>query len=191
MAREFLPTHSSRGLYGGIARSISENEIFRTMTKGTTKNSSSQRYGSTTTRPRPVTPKRRRRPAVLMELTGHHHRAGRVPREIHLLVPGDGLGMARRIGLSHAHHLARRQLDQINRQVAEIRDVLHRTPYHIVGAALRRRRGHEDFLRPHRRPYDGFRRRADSVADVYRAAQFVRPDSHVFRFVFDQLAFEH
>src|SRR6202790_936277 len=171
MAREFLPTHSTKGLYGGIARSMSENEILRTMTKGTTKKSSSQRYGSTTTRPRPVTPKRRKRPAVLMELTGHHHRAGRVPRKVHLLVPGDRLGMARRIGLSHPHHLAGGQLDQINRQVAEIRDVRHRAPCHIVAAPLRRRRGHEDFLRPHRRPHDGFRRRADSVADVYRAPQ--------------------
>src|SRR5882724_4782570 len=137
MAREFLPTHSSRGLYGGIARSISENEIFRTMTKGTTKNSSSHRYGSTTTRPRPVTPKRRRRPAVLAELTGHHHRAGRVPREIHLLVPGNGLGVTRRIGLRHAHHLAGGQLDQIYRQVAEIRDVLHRAAHHVIGASRR------------------------------------------------------
>src|SRR5258707_15245608 len=143
MAREFLPAHSSKGLYGGIARSMSEKDIFRTMTKGTTKNSSSQRYGSTTTRPRPVTPKRRKRPAVLIGLTGHHHRAGRVPRQIHLLVPGDGLGMARRIGLSHAHHLAGGQLDQIDRQVAAIRDVLHRAPRHIV-RTLRQRRGHED-----------------------------------------------
>src|SRR6266404_9286170 len=135
MAREFLPTHSISGLYGGIARSMSENEIFRTMTKGTTKNSSSQRKGSTTTRPRPVTPKRRKRPAVLMEpmsrdrtSADHHHRAGRIPRQIHLLVPGDGLGMARGIGLSDAHHLAGGQLDQIDRQIAEIGDVLHRAP---------------------------------------------------------------
>src|ERR1700704_5152571 len=115
MAREFLPTHSSKGLYGGMARSMSEKDIFRTMTKGTTKNSSSHRYGSTTTRPRPVTPKRRKRPAVALELTGHHHRTGRVPGEIHLLVPGDGLGMTRGIGLRHAHHLARGQLDQVDR----------------------------------------------------------------------------
>src|ERR1700689_1773122 len=121
MAREFLPTHSSRGLYGGIARSMSEKDIFRTMTKGTTKNINSQRYGSTTTRPRPVTPKRRRCPAVLMELTGHHHRTGRVPREIHLLIPGNGLGMARGVRLGHAHHLAGGQFHQIDRQVAEIR----------------------------------------------------------------------
>src|SRR5277367_7019008 len=99
MAREFFPTHSSSGLYGGMARSMSENEIFSTMTNGTTKNSSSHKYGSTTTRPRPVTPKRRNAPTVPGELTGHHHRAGRVPRQIHLLVPGDGLGMPRRIGL--------------------------------------------------------------------------------------------
>src|SRR3984957_16896752 len=154
MAREFLPTHSSKGLYGGIARSMSENEIFRTMTKGTTKNSSSQRYGSATTRPRPVTPKRRKRPAVVTELTGHHHRAGRVPGEIHLLVPGDGLGVTRRVGLRHPHHLAGGQLDQVDRQVAKIRDVLHRTPCHVVGAS-RRGRGHEDFLGPHRSPHDG------------------------------------
>src|SRR4029077_14539278 len=98
MASEFLPTHSSRGLYGGIARSMSEKDIFSTMTKGTTKNSSSQRYGITTTSPRPVTPKRRRWPATVTELTGHHHRAGRVPGQGPLLVPGDGLGMPRRMG---------------------------------------------------------------------------------------------
>src|ERR1700737_922709 len=131
MAREFLPTHSNKGLYGGIARSMSENEIFKTMTKGATKKSSSHRYGITTTRPRPVSPKCIKYPAVLMELTGHHHRAGRVPAKIHLLVPGYGLGVTRRIGLSHAHHLAGGQLDQINRQVAEIGDVLHRAARHI------------------------------------------------------------
>src|SRR5258708_24445991 len=113
-----MPEQSSKGLSGGIARSMHEKDIFRTMTKGSTKNSSSQRYGSRTTRPRPVTAKRRKRPAVLIGLTGYHHRAGRVPRQIHLLVPGDGLGMARRIGLSHAHHLAGGQLDQIDRHVA-------------------------------------------------------------------------
>jgi hypothetical protein len=43
MASEFWPTHSSKGLYGGIARSTSENEILRTMTNGTTKNSISHR----------------------------------------------------------------------------------------------------------------------------------------------------
>src|SRR5579863_7350494 len=115
MAREFLPTHSSRGLYGGIARSMSEKEIFRTMTKGTTKNNSSHMYGSTTTKTRPVTPKRRKYPFVLTELTGHHHRAGRIPLQIHLLVPGDGLGMARRIGLGHAHDLAGGQLHEVDR----------------------------------------------------------------------------
>src|ERR1700735_4685994 len=110
-----------------MARSMSEKEIFRTMTKGTTKNSSSHRKGSTTTKPRPVTPHRRQIPTVLAELTGHHPRAGRIPGEIHLLVPGDGLGVARSVGLSHAHHLAGGQLDQIDRQVAEIGDVLHRS----------------------------------------------------------------
>src|SRR5580700_4924094 len=103
---------------------MSEKDIFKTMTKGTTKNSSSHRYGSATTRPRPVTPKRRKCPAVDAGLTGHHHRAGRVPREIHLLIPGDCLGMTRRIGLGHAHHLAGGQPDEIDGQVAEIGDVL-------------------------------------------------------------------
>src|SRR5580704_9319708 len=115
MAREFLPTHSSKGLYGGIARSMSENDIFRTMTNGTTKKSSSHRYGSTTTRPRPVTPKRRKYPAVVVELTGHHHRAGGVPRQIHLLIPGNRLGMARGIRLRHAHDFAGGQLHQVDR----------------------------------------------------------------------------
>src|ERR1700687_1387346 len=140
---------------------MSEKEIFRTITKGTTKNSSSHRYGSATTRPRPVTPKRRKYSAEFTELTGHHHRAGRVPREIHLLFPDDGLRVTRRIGLCDAHDLAGGQFDQINRQVAEIGNVLHRAAYHIVGA-LRRRRGHEDLLRPDGCPHDGLRRRADS-----------------------------
>src|SRR5450755_1362252 len=115
MAREFLPTHSSKGLYGGMARSMSEKDIFSTMTKGTTKNSSSHRYGSTTTSPRPVTPKRRKCPAAVMELTGHHHRAGRVPGQVHLLVPSDGLGMPRRIGLGHPHDFAGGQPHQVDR----------------------------------------------------------------------------
>src|SRR5450631_3858657 len=140
MASEFLPTHSSKGLYGGIARSMSEKDIFKTMTKGTTKNKTSHRYGSTMTRPRPVTPQRRRYPAFFSGLTGHHHRAGGVPREVNLLIPGNGFGMPRRVGLRHAHHFAGGQLHQVDRQVAEIGDVLHRSPRHIV-ASLRRRRG--------------------------------------------------
>src|SRR5277367_4378972 len=115
MAREFLPTHSSRGLYGGIARSMSEKEIFRTMTKGTTKNSISHRYGSATTSPRPVMPMRRNCSDFFMELTGHHHRTGRIPGEIHLLIPGDGLCMPRGVGLGHPHDLAGGQFDQVDR----------------------------------------------------------------------------
>src|SRR5882757_4905954 len=106
MAKEFLPTHSSSGLYGGMARSMSEKEIFRTMTKGTTKNSISQKYGNATTKPRPDTPTRRNRDHVFGELTGHHHRTGRVPRQIHLLFPGDGFGVTRGVGLRHTHHFA-------------------------------------------------------------------------------------
>src|SRR5271170_4041073 len=146
MAREFLPTHSSSGLYGGIARSISEKDIFRTMMKGTTKNSISQRYGSATTSPRPDMPIRCSGGALLMELTGNHHRTGRVPGQIHLLIPGDCLCMARGVGLCDPHDLAGGQPDQINGKVAEIGNILHRSPHHIVAAAGRRGRGHEYFL---------------------------------------------
>src|SRR5208282_2099250 len=106
MAREFFPIHSMSGLYGGMARSTSENEILRTMTNGTTKNRSSHRYGSATTRPRPEMPNRRRYEVVFIESAGHNHRARRIPRQIHLLIPRDGLGMARRIRLGYAYDLA-------------------------------------------------------------------------------------
>src|SRR5882757_4261525 len=189
MAREFLPIHSIKGLYGGIARSMSENEIFKTMTKGTTKNSSSQIYGSATTRPRPEIPNRCKYPARFIASAGHDHRTRRVPRQIHLLVPGDGLGVPRSIRLRHAHHFAGGQFHQINRQIPEVRDVLNR-PSHRVVRAARLRGGHEDFLRPDGGPDDCLRRRADAVAHVNDAAEFVGGDAHVFRFIFDELAFD-
>src|ERR1700684_4581397 len=102
MAREFLPTHSSRGLYGGIAKSTSEKEIFKTMMNGTTKKSSSHRYGSITTRPRPVMPNRCKCRIGVILLAGHDHRARRIPRQIHLLLPRDRLGMARSVRLGDA-----------------------------------------------------------------------------------------
>src|SRR6266478_3244919 len=104
---------------------MSENDIFRTMTKGTTKNSSNHRYGSATTSPRPVMPTRRSCPASVAALTGHHHRAGGIPRQVDQLIPAYRFGMARCVGLCNPHHLAGGQLDQVDRQVAEIGDVLH------------------------------------------------------------------
>src|ERR1039458_9506235 len=98
--------------------------------------------------------------------------------------------MARGVRLGHAHHLTGGQLDQIDRQIPEIGDVLYRTAYHVV-RARRRRGGHEDLLRANGGPNNGLRSRADPVADENRAAQLVRADAHVFRFVLDQLAFEN
>src|ERR1700677_601631 len=134
MASEFCPTHSSSGLYGGMARSMSENEIFRTMTKGTTKNSKSHRYGSVTTRPRPEMPILENGFRRLIESSCDDHGAGGIPRQIHLLIPRDRLGVARGVRLRHPHHLAGGELDQVNRQVAQVGDVLDRAANHVVGA---------------------------------------------------------
>src|SRR5882724_9425960 len=112
IARAFLAVHSMSGLYGGIARSMSEKEIFKTMTNGTTKNNNSHTYGSATTRPRPVIPNRRKDWARFIGSAGHDHWTGRVPRQIHLLIPGDGFRMARRVRLRHPDHLAGGQLHQ-------------------------------------------------------------------------------
>src|SRR5271157_1965734 len=143
---------------------MSEKEIFKTMTNGTTKNRSSHRYGSATTRPRPEMPNRRRYEVVFIESAGHDHRARRIPRQIHLLVPRNGLGMARRIRLGYAYDLAGGQLHQVDRQISQIGNVLHRAPHYVV-AAFRLCRRHEHFFRPDGGPHDGLRRRTDAMAD--------------------------
>src|ERR1700683_4481224 len=102
------------------------------MTKGITKKSNSHRYGSVTTSPRPEIATLLNGGRMRIGSAGHDHRARGIPREIDLLLPGDGLGMARGVRLRDAHHLAGGQLDQVNRQVAEIGDVLHRSAHHVV-----------------------------------------------------------
>src|SRR5271166_1806866 len=149
------------GVYGGIARSTSANEILSTITNGTTKNSISHRYGSKATIPRPLMPKRSVRGARLIGLARDHHGTGRIPREVDLLVPADRLGMARGIRLRDAHDLAGGEPDEVNRQVAEIGDVLNRAAHDVVGA-LRLRGRHEHLLGPNRRPDGRFRRGADA-----------------------------
>src|ERR1700678_384020 len=99
---------------------MSENEIFRTMTKGTTKNSTSHKYGSVTTRPRPEMPFLLNGFRRLIESSCDDHGARGVPRQIHLLIPRDCLGMARGVRLGHPHHLAGGELDQVDRQVAQV-----------------------------------------------------------------------
>src|SRR6202034_3188974 len=193
MASEFLPTQSSNGLYGGIARSTSENEILRTMTKGITKKSSSHRYGSVTPSPRPETPSLLKGGRIRIGSAGHDHRARGIPREIDLLLPGDGLGMARGVRLRDAHHLAGGKLDQVDRQVAEIGDVLDRSAHHVISrnARARRRRGrHENLLGAYRRPDHRLRGRADAVAHVDRGAELFRADAHVLRLILEQLPLE-
>src|SRR6202034_2490498 len=111
----FLPIHSISGLYGGIARSMSEKEILRTMTNGTTKNKRSHRYGRGTTKPRPEMPILRSGRRDFIDSSGDDHRARRIPGQIHLLFPGDRLGMARGVRLRDSHDLPARKLDQIDR----------------------------------------------------------------------------
>src|ERR1700676_1280628 len=111
---------------------MSEKEIFKTMTNGTTKNNSSHTYGSITTRPRPVIPNRRRVWVRLIGSAGHYHGARGVPRQIHLLIPRDVLRMARAVRLRHADHLSGWEFHQVKPQIPEVRDVLNGAANDIV-----------------------------------------------------------
>src|SRR5579859_7336186 len=172
---------------------MSENEILSTMMNGTVKNSTSQRYGKVTTKPRPEMPILESERRDLIDSSGHDHGARSIPREVHLLLPGDRLCVARGVRLRHAHDLAGRELDQVDRQIAEIGDILHRPANQVVSAVpgARRRRGrHEDLLGPDRRPYGGLGRGADAMAHVDGAAQLVGADAHVLGLVLEELALE-